>query len=375
MEHYDAIVLGTGGIGSAALYHLARSGARVLGIDRFHPPHDRGSSHGQTRVIRQAYFEHPDYVPLLLESYREWRELEQLSEQKLFHQIGLIQIGPADGIVIPGVLRAAAAHDLPVCPITADEITRRWPGLRIPHDLVGAFEPAAGYLLVEDCVQSHLDAARAAGAETLFDVEVESWSAAPSEVRVRISNDEIAAKHLVIAAGAWAGRLLAELNVALSIRRKSLFWFATGSNEYLAASFPVFLLELPHGVFYGFPKLDDRGLKFAEHSGGQTIEHPLKVNRSIDTEEQRRLVGVLAQYLPDVTDRVTDHMTCLYTMSPDENFIVGRHPEHPNVVFAAGLSGHGFKFAPVLGRALADLALHGGTNSPIEFLSLARFNN
>lgn len=374
MERYDAIVLGTGGMGSAALYHLARSGARVLGIDRFHPPHDRGSSHGQTRVVRQAYFEHPNYVPLLLESYRGWRELEQVTKQKLFHQVGLIQIGPADGIVIPGVLRAAATHDLPVRPMTADEITRRWPGLRIPHDLVSAFEPAAGYLLVEDCVQAHLDSARAAGAETLFDVEVESWSAAPSEVRVRISNDEIAAKHLVIAAGAWAGRLLAELNVALSIRRKSLFWFATGSNEFLAATFPVFLLELPHGVFYGFPKLDDRGLKIAEHSGGQTIEHPLKVNRSIDREEQRRLVGVLAHYLPDVTDRVTDHTTCLYTMSPDENFIVDRHPEHPNVVFAAGLSGHGFKFAPVLGRVLADLALHGGTKSPIEFLALARFN-
>jgi monomeric sarcosine oxidase len=374
MDRYDAIVLGIGGIGSAALYQLARSGARVLGIDRFTPPHDRGSSHGQTRVIRQAYFEHSDYVPLLLESYRGWRELEQATSCKLFHQVGLIQAGPADGVVVPGVLRAAASHKLNVQEMTADEITQRWTGLSIPSDLVGAFEPAAGYLFVERCVQAHIDAARAAGAETMFDVEVESWNASSDEVRVCFAQGEVAAKQLVITAGAWASRLLAELQVALTVRRKSLFWFATDLSDYTAENCPVFLFELPQGVFYGFPKLDDRGLKIAEHSGGQTIENPLDVNRSIDPGERQRLIDVLTRYFPGVTNRVTDHTVCLYTMSPDEHFMVDRHPEHSNVVFAAGLSGHGFKFAPALGRALADLVLRGGTSLPIEFLSLARFS-
>jgi monomeric sarcosine oxidase len=374
MERFDAIVLGTGGIGSSALFHLARAGARVLGIDRFHPPHDRGSTHGQTRVIRQAYFEHPDYVPLLVESYRGWHELEQLTKRKLFYPVGLIQAGPADGVVIPGVLRAAAMHQLPVERLTAREVRRRWPGLRIPDELIGAFEPAAGYLLVEDCVQANLDAACAAGAQLMFGVEVDSWRAEPHEVRVRVKQGEIAAERLVIAAGAWAASLLSDLKVVLPVRRKSLFWFATDSNVYSVGSCPVFLFELPNGVFYGFPKLDERGLKIAEHSGGQVVENPLAVNRSVDPDDQRRLVEVLDRYLPGVTHRITDHSVCLYTMSPDENFVVDCHPVHPNVVFAAGLSGHGFKFAPVLGRALAELALEGGTELPIGFLSLARLD-
>jgi monomeric sarcosine oxidase len=375
MERYDAIVLGAGGIGSAALYHLARRGVRVIGIDRFTPPHDRGSTHGHTRVIRQAYFEHPDYVPLLLESYRGWRELERLVGQHLLHPVGLIQIGPADGAVVRGVSRAAAEHRLAVESLTAAQVEYRWPGLRVPDKLVGVYEPAAGYLLVEDCVRAHLDAASFAGADVLTDTEVLRWSANDNEVRVRTSNAEIAADQLIVAAGAWAGPMLADLNIPLAIRRKSLFWFETRSADYdVAAGFPVFLFDLPDGVFYGFPKLDERGVKFAEHSGGRVLEDPLRVDRSIDPEEQKRLLDSLPGLLPGVSAQVTDHTSCLYTMSPDEHFLVDRHPWHANVVFAAGLSGHGFKFAPVLGRALADLALDGGTDLPIRFLSLARFS-
>lgn len=373
MEHYDAIVLGAGGIGSAAIYHLAARGARVLGIDRFHPPHDRGSSHGQSRVIRQAYFEHPDYVPLLLESYHEWHELEARTNRKLFHQIGLIQAGPADGAVVPGVLRAAAEHDLTVEQLTARQIERRWPGLKLPDGLSGVFEPKAGYLLVEDCVRAHLDAAKTLGARLCTDTEVISWSADSREVSVRTAHDCYMAERLVIAAGAWASQWLADETIALSVRRKSLFWFATDAPDYEQGACPVYLFELPNGVFYGFPKLDERGVKFAEHTGGETVEDPLNVDRSTDANERQRLTDVLAQHLPNVSAKVTDHATCLYTMSPDEHFIVDRHPLHANVVFAAGLSGHGFKFAPVLGRALAELALNGRTNLPIDFLSRARF--
>ena len=374
MERYDAIVLGAGGVGSAALAHLARRGVRAVGIDRFSPPHDRGSSHGQSRVIRQAYFEHPHYVPLLVESYRLWHELERLHGERLFHQVGLIQLGPADGQVVPGVLRSAAEHGLTVEQMSAEAVQRRWPGIRVGSNLVGVFEPGAGYLRVEDCVRAHLEAARAAGADLLLDTEVHSWTASDREVRIQTSRGELAAERLVIAAGAWAGQLLADLNVPLVVRRKSLFWFeATAADYDVAAGFPVYLFELPDGVFYGFPKLDVRGVKVAEHTGGRQVADPLVVDRNVDDAEQRRVAAFLAAHLPRVSNDMSGHTVCLYTMSPDEHFVVDRHPGHENVVFAAGLSGHGFKFTPVLGRALAELALDGGTPLPFGFLSLKRF--
>jgi monomeric sarcosine oxidase len=384
MQSYDVIVLGAGGVGSAALYELARRGVRALGIDRFHPPHDHGSSHGQSRVFRQAYFEHPDYVPLLKESYRLWRELESAAGRLLFHEIGLLEVGPADGEVVPGVLRAAATHGLEVDPMAACEIERRWPGLSVPENLVGVFERGAGYLLVEDCVAANLEAAVAAGATLLANTIVHDWKADERGVVVRTSAGDFETQHLILAAGSWSDKLwtgrLSDQSAprvnfpALSVRRKSLFWFATDSPRYdVAAGFPVYLFELPAGVFYGFPRLDGRSVKVAEHTGGRPVDDPANVDRTIDPDEQRRLESFLAAHLPDVSSRVVDHAVCLYTMSPDEHFIVDRHPQHADVVFAAGLSGHGFKFTPVLGRALADLALDGSTSLPIDFLSLGRF--
>jgi monomeric sarcosine oxidase len=384
MQTYDVIVLGAGGVGSAALYELARRGVRAVGIDRFHPPHDRGSSHGQTRVVRQAYFEHPDYVPLLKKSYQLWRELEAATGRQLFYEVGVLEVGRADGDVVPGVLRAAAEHRLDVDQIAAPEIERRWPGLRVPGELIGVFERNAGYLLVEECVAAQLEAAAAAGAKLLVDTVVHDWSADEHGVVVRTSAGALTAQRLIVSAGSWTaplwtGRLSDQseedsLFPNLVVRRKSLFWFETDSPRYdVAAGFPVYLFELPTGVFYGFPRLDGRSVKVAEHTGGRAVDDPANVDRTIDLGEQRRLEAFLATHLPEVSPRVADHAVCLYTMSPDEHFIVDRHPQHANVVFAAGLSGHGFKFTPVLGRALAELALDGGTRLPIDFLSLGRF--
>jgi len=375
MKRYDAIVLGVGGVGSAALYHLARRGVHVLGIDRFTPPHGLGSTHGHTRVIRQAYFEHPDYVPLLRESYREWRDLEARVDRRLFHQIGLVEIGPPNGVVVPGVMRAAEQHDLAVEPLAAADVAKRWPALRANEEMIGVFEPTAGYLLVEDCVQAHLDAARSAGAEMLFDIQVTDWTETRGEARVRTAEgDEFFANRLVIAAGAWAGSLLANLGVSLEVRRKPLFWFGVDARMHeVTSGMPVFLYELSNGIFYGFPKIDTRGVKVAEHSGGRVISDPLTVDRGVDADEQRRLKVFVSNYLPGVSKEMTDHSVCLYTMSPDEHFILDRLAGNSNVCVAAGLSGHGFKFTPVLGRALAELTLDGGTDLPIDFLSLKRF--
>ena len=246
MEHFDVIVLGVGGVGSAVLDQLAQRGVRAVGIDRFQPPHDRGSTHGQTRVIRQAYFEHPDYVPLLRESYQMWRSLEQRTGKSLFHQVGLIEIGPANGVVVPGVLKAAAEHNLTVRTLSPQEIVERWPGLRTAGDVSGVFEPAAGYLLVEDCVAAHLAAAQAAGATLVGDTVANSWTATEREVRVQTDRGEFTAGRLVITAGPWAAQVLNDVDVPLTVRRKSLFWFATDKSEYTsAANFPVFLFEVP----------------------------------------------------------------------------------------------------------------------------------
>src|SRR5258705_13656634 len=206
MERYDTIVLGIGGVGSAALYHLAKRGIRAIGIDRFNPPHDRGSSHGQTRVIRQAYFEHSDYVPLLKEAYRQWHGLESDTGRQLFHEIGLIEVGPPDGEVVPGVMRAAEEHSIEVESLTAEQIERRWPGLHVGGDLVGVFEPAAGYLRVEECVRAHLEAARAAGGEVVAVSGVASWAGNIDGAGGRAARwVEIGRNRLVRVPGAWVG--------------------------------------------------------------------------------------------------------------------------------------------------------------------------
>lgn len=388
---YDAIVLGAGGVGSAAMWQLARRGLRVLGIDRFAPPHDRGSTHGQTRIIRQAYFEHPDYVPLLLESYRLWEELEQQTGSQLKLETGLLEAGPADGVVVPGVLAAAAQHRLEVERLAADEVAARWPALRLrgepgaEEELVGVFERRAGLLYVEKCVDACLAEAKRHGAELLTGVEVLDWTNG-ADIVVRTTAGEFRAARLVIAAGAWSASLLGSLGVRLVVRRKSQMWFkapgdcraaavgsASASSAPVGGGLPCFLFELPHGVFYGLPAIDERGLKAAEHSGGAVVADPLAVDRTLQLVESERVDEFLHAHLPSVETPCRAHAVCLYTMSPDEHFIVDRHPADPRVVFAAGLSGHGFKFTPVLGQALAELATEGVTRQPTAFLSLGRF--
>jgi sarcosine oxidase len=371
---YDVIVLGTGGVGSAAAFHLARRGAKVLGIDRFPGGHDRGSSHGETRVIRQAYFEHADYVPLLLRAYELWRELEELSGEDLLHQVGLLQVGPPEGYVVRGVLQSSKQHGLAIDELAAEEVTRRFPGFEVPAGSVGVFEPAAGYLKVERCVLAHLDAAATHGAELRYGSAASSWRSDGEGVAVETGDGEtFRAAKLVITAGPWAPQLLADFNLKLHVRRKHLYWFPNAEPAYQASrGCPTYLYELPQGVFYGFPQIDELGVKVAEHSGGATIEDPLDDPRALDPADLARVEEFLAKHLPGVGRPLHDRSVCFYTMSPDEHFIVDRSPRHPNVVFAAGLSGHGFKFTSVLGKTLADLAIKGETEMPIGFLSLAR---
>lgn len=370
---YDAIVIGTGGVGSAALWHLARQGVHVLGLDRFPGGHDRGSSHGQSRVIRQAYFEHPDYVPLLKEAYRLWDDLEQASGKQVFHRTGLLEVGPPDGIVIPGVLTSARQHQLDIEVLTPAEARKRFPAFRIPDELAVVFECDAGYLLVEDAVRTHLSEAQRSGAELATDQVVTGWQSRPEGIEVSTEQHVYHTRKLVITAGAWGGELLAELQLPLRVVRKHLHWYASSTPDYHQQNgCPVFFFEDAGAFYYGFPQFDDRGLKIAEHSGGEVISDPLNDPRHVDPHDRDRVERFLRHYLPGVDRRATDHAVCFYTMTPDENFFVDRHPHDPNVVLAVGLSGHGFKFASLLGKVLSDLALEGKTRHPIDFLRLQR---
>ena len=373
-EVFDVIVLGVGGFGSGAAYHLARRGLRVLGLDRFGPAHDQGSSHGETRIIRKAYFEHPDYVPLLLQAYDLWADLEAESQRQLFWKCGLMLAGLPDSEAISGARLSASQHDLTIENLSASTATNRWPGFRVPETFDVVFEPDAGFLKVEDCVRTHLDRAAAHGATLLFDEPVVSWSSTDREVHVRTANREFVAASLVITAGPWAASVMSDLKLPLQVLRKPVFWHeTTSSSSNLDAGMPTFYFEMPSSqTFYGFPSLDGQVLKVAQHSGGELVADPLLVDRQLHDADVRPVSEFLQACLPSVRSQPAKHSVCMYTVTPDRHFVVDRHPEFSNVVIGCGFSGHGFKFTSVLGRAFADLATTGRTDLPIEFLKLSR---
>ena len=374
MNQYDAIVVGVGGVGSAVLYHLAQRGAKVLGLDRFAPGHDRGSSHGRSRMWRRAYFEAPEYVPLVDLALTRWRALEELSGKSLLHTTGIVYAGPEGGEILSGVQRSAAEHSVPLESWGKRERKKFADRFHLPDEMHCVFEPEAGYLDVEQCIVSYADAAIQLGAELRIGATVRNFSARGSGVTVETESGQFSAGHLVVTAGPWAKDLLLDLCIPFEVRRKPLYWYAAEDAERYsaAAGCPGFLYESPDGVFYGFPQIDELGVKVAEHSGGLRVPDPLAVDRGLDTQDQKRVEGFVEHYLPGVQRRCTNHTVCMYTMSPDGHFVVDRHFDLPNVSFAAGLSGHGYKFASVLGEALADLAQKGETELPIGFFTAQR---
>lgn len=376
MRHFDVVVAGLGGIGAAATFHIANRGPRVLGLDRFPLAHDRGSSHGQTRLIRQAYFEHPDYVPLLLRAYGLWRDLERRTGRRLLVESGLLLNGPAESPVLRGAELSVTLHGLELERLSAHEATRRWPMLSLPEEWITLHEPRAGFLQVEDCVAAHAAAAAAAGATLETGVTVRGWRADGGGIVVETDRGRIAADRLILAPGPWAGDLLQLPAVKLTVLRKSMFWVRPPPGRQAAfaeGSLPCFAFATAAGFFYGFPQLDPRGVKLAEHSGGRVVADPLAVDRAVDAGERDRITAIAHRHLPTLGADVSDHAACLYTMSPDHHFVVGLHPAHDRVAIAAGFSGHGFKFASLMGEALADLATTGATALPIGFLSPRRF--
>jgi len=369
---FDVIVIGVGSMGSAACWHLADRGARVLGLEQFSLAHDRGSAHGESRIIRQAYFEHPDYVPLLLKSYDLWNRLEESTGSRLFERGGLLMEGAPEGPTIDGARRSAERYAIPVESLSASEAHRRWPQFRIPDAHVVLFEPGAGLLRVEECVRAQVRAAQAQGAVVQAGERVLEWESNGTSVSVQTDKATYSAGALVITAGAWAGSCLTDLNLPLVVLRKFVAWFGIRNAACrLDQGMPTYFFELPYGAFYGFPSLDGQTAKVAEHSGGQMTTAD-SVERTLQATDLEPLTPFVAEHLPCHATTLQRHSVCLYTMTADQHFILDRHPRFPNVSFAAGFSGHGFKFAPVIGLALTDLALQGTTDLPVQFLSRTR---
>ncbi len=374
MAYWDVIVVGLGGVGSSAVYHLAAAGHRVLGLDQYPPAHDRGSSHGQTRIIRQAYFEHPSYVPLLRRAYELWGELEKACDQRLFHRTGVVEIGPADGIVVPGVLHAAREHGLDVETLCMSEVSRRWPGLTGRSSHVAVLERDAGFLRVEECVRCHLRQAAAHSATLRHNVGVTGWRIDGSGVEVETDSGTERSGRIVFACGPWSGQVLGEIGMTLKVKRKYQYWYSPAREGYGESDgFPCFFHETRDGFFYGFPSLGDEGVKVARHSGGQLVECPSDVHPACESD-RRQIENYLRQNLPGVGDSLCKWRGCYYTLTPDEHFIVDRHPEHEQVVVVAGLSGHGFKFTSVLGELATQLTETGTTNLDTSLLRANRLS-
>jgi sarcosine oxidase len=358
---YDAIVLGVGGMGSAALYHLARRGRRVLGIEQFSLGHDLGSSHGVTRIIRLAYAEHPAYVPLLVRAYELWREMERVAGERLLVITGGLDIGPEDGEMVAGSLRSCREHGIAHEAIDGSEVARRFPGYRLPREMAAVYQAEGGFVLPERSIAVHAGAALALGAEMHGCERVEGWSASGDGVEVRTGRGVYRAERLIVTAGAWAARAVPALARLAIPERQVLIWTQPLRAEYFTpAVFPVFNMEAAEGRFYGFPVYGVPGFKIGRYHHRGEIVDPDRMNRGFNPEDEAVLRAGIDRYFPDAGGATLAMKTCLFTNSPDEHFILDLHPESPRVAIAAGFSGHGFKFAPVIGEILADLTLEGG---------------
>ncbi len=374
---YDVILIGLGGMGSAAAYQLSRRGKKVLGLERFTPAHDQGSSHGKSRVIRQAYFEDPAYVPLLLRAYELWEQLERDSGLHLLTITGGLMVGGEQSRTFAGSLRSARQWRLPHEVLNATDIRRRFPVMEPTHELMGFYEAKAGFVHPEDSVRAHLQQAIAHGAELRFSEPALGWVADASGVKVTTERGIYEAEKLILAPGAWAPELMTDLELPFTITRQILYWFEPrgGSAPFRIGAFPIYIWEMDDGVqFYGFPQQAGvPGVKVAFFYRGLRCD-PNTVDRSVSDGDVARMREALTPRIPALDSELLNTATCFYTELPDHHFIVALHPRHANVVLASPCSGHGYKFCSVVGEILADLATDGHTHHAIDLFDPVRFD-
>ena len=365
---YDAIIVGLGAMGSATAYQLARRGLHVLGLDRFTPPHAFGSSHGETRIIREAYFEHPVYVPMVQRAYELWRDLEDESGATLLRETGGMMIGRPDSDLVEGARHSAELHGLRHAMLTADEVHERFPALHPESDMVAVWEPRAGVLFADACIRAHLTQARLNGAELRYEEPMLRWEPDGDGVRVLTAQAEYRGRRLILTAGAWISGFF--LDLPLTVERQVLFWFdqTSGPEMFSPEHLPIHLWQFDgRRFFYGFPNLGS-GIKVAFHHGGEitTID---SVRRDVTPDEVEEIRTAMRRFLPAADGPLRSTTVCVYTNTPDEHFLIDRHPRHAPVLIASACSGHGFKFSPVIGEVLADLVQAGESRFDFRLFS------
>lgn len=376
MKKYDVIVIGLGAMGAATLYHLSRRGVRALGIEQFAQGHDLGSSHGDSRIIREMYFEHPLYVPLVQRAYDLWRELEAECGKSLMRIDGGLMIGPPDGMVVAGTITSAREHNLAHEVLSPSEVHRRYPAFELAEDLVAVVDPRAGYLDPEACTRAHIDGARQRSAEARYEEPVLSWSIDGDAVVVETTVDKYRADRLLLSAGGWTNAVLGDLNLPLTVERQVAFWFDPdeSSISYDTSNLPIFAHEFARGILcYGFPRLP-LGVKASIMHGGELSDSPNDLRRSVDENDTLALRASLRPVLPALAEsRVIRTSLCLFTNTPDTDFIIDFHPRYPRVVISSPCSGHGFKFASAIGEVQADLLTGGTSRFDLTPFRISRF--
>lgn len=371
---YDVIVVGVGGMGSATVYHLARRGVKVLGLEQFDIPHELGSSHGISRIIRLAYAEHPGYVPLLRRAYELWRALETQVDERLLFITGGIDVGDEDGSTVRGALSSCEIHDLPHERLDAASLNRRFPGYRLSAGMVGIYQPDAGFLLPERCVVAHVVAAQELGAEVHARERVTGWRVEDKDVSVTTDRGSYRGRKAIVTAGPWARTIVPELKNLAVPERQVLLWTQPLRPDYFRlGAFPIFNMEAPEGRFYGFPVYGVPGFKIGKyHHRSELVDDLDHMDRECHPVDEEVLRVGIRRYFPDADGPTMAMKTCLFTNSPDEHFILDRLEGTPQVGVAAGFSGHGFKFCSVVGEIMTELMLDTTTRLNIEMFRLNR---
>ncbi len=384
IKNFDAIVLGVGSMGSSTCYYLASRGYRVLGLEQFDIPHDQGSHAGQSRIIRKAYYEHPDYVPLLERAYENWREIENRSGSQIYFPTGLLYAGKSNDTLIKGVRESAEKYNVKVESLSNSETKDRFPQFQIPEGYQVLFEPDAGFVTPERAVLLYVEQAIHAGAHIHTKEKSISWKKEGDNISVFTGKNTYTCKKLIITAGPWASQLIPGFSKQLNVTRQVIAWVNPKKSKlFELGKFPCWLIDdhTQHGMYYGFPILPvgkfgaPIGLKVALHYPGQ-VSDPDAVNRVPSKEDEEMLIEAIHKFLPDGYSSMHVMKTCLYTNTPDENFVLDYLPGYDQqVAIAVGFSGHGFKFVSVVGEIMADLAMKGKAELPISFLNAQRFNN
>ncbi|MDQ0207790.1 N-methyl-L-tryptophan oxidase [Alkalicoccobacillus murimartini] len=372
---FDVIVVGGGSMGAAAAYYLAKANQRVAVIDRETVPNDQGSHHGQTRMLRFGYSEGESYVPLVQSAYRLWRELERESGQTLYIHTGALLMGEEGSDFIDKVMFSSTTHDLPHEWMSANEIMTRWPGLNLPENYVGVLDTMAGFLLSEECVRVYKELAENHGAIFYEQEQVMEINADENQVQVTTAHHTLQASRLVVTAGAWTHELLPTAQLPIKPVRKTFGWFQPKQEGlYESTHFPCVVFDTTFGLYYGFPDYQGKGFKLGRHDGGQKTT-PDQLNRTFGAhiEDERELRQLLNEFVPEAAGSLVKGGVCIYDQSPDEDFILDRHPTHSHIIFAGGFSGHGFKFASVVGKILSEMALDQPLSHSIDSFKLSRF--